>query len=322
MSKCIIECKNVCFSYTYFEKQGGMCGTIKDFFGRQKKKITAINNVDFMVNRGEIVCILGANGAGKTTLMKLLIGILSNEKGDIHCNGYKPYSKDKEYLKSIGVVLGQKSQLIWDLPPIDTLKMLKEIYEIPKKDFEKRLNELVNSLKVSEKLRVPVRKLSLGERVKFELICALIHKPEILFLDEPTLGLDIVSQKFMYEFLQKINRVEKTTILFSSHYIQDIENLAKRVIVIKKGSIISDTSLSELKSQYTDKTSYIVETDGTELSMSMDGASLIKDENNKYRIFVTDKEPIVNFMNLKNVISIHKEEMELEDILVSIFCKE
>ena len=250
----------------------------------------------------------------------MLIGIICPDGGEIKCSDSIPYKREYRFLKKIGVVLGQKSQLNWDLPPIDTLYLLREIYEIPRADFDERLNELAIRLNVLDKLRVPVRKLSLGERVKCELICSLIHNPDVLFLDEPTLGMDIVSQKFVYDFLNHINKNKKTTIIFTSHYIQDIENLANRVILIKSGKIISDTSLEQLKENYKVDRTYVIETDGTRPDLDASGLVMEKLSENKYKVFVESEEAVLKNISLANVISIGEEKMELEEILQSIFC--
>lgn len=320
MNNEVIRCKDVSYAYSYFEKKEGVRGALADFFFRKVEKRTAIDSVSLSIKKGELVGLLGPNGAGKTTLIKMLIGIICPDEGEIKCSDSIPYKREYRFLKKIGVVLGQKSQLNWDLPPIDTLYLLREIYEIPRADFDERLNELAIRLNVLDKLRVPVRKLSLGERVKCELICSLIHNPDVLFLDEPTLGMDIVSQKFVYDFLNHINKNKKTTIIFTSHYIQDIENLANRVILIKSGKIISDTSLEQLKENYKVDRTYVIETDGTRPDLDASGVVMEKLSENKYKVFVESEEAVLKNISLANVISIGEEKMELEEILQSIFC--
>ncbi|WP_156413094.1 ATP-binding cassette domain-containing protein, partial [Oceanivirga salmonicida] len=187
----MIEIENLKFYYKTYEKKTGFMSTIHDFFKRKYIKKQALNIDELNIKEGEIVGILGPNGAGKTTLIKILSGILEEKSGKVICDNFRPYNKNKEFLKNIGVVMGQKSQLIWDLPSIETLKLLKEIYNISKEDFDTRLDYFIELFNLKEKINVPVRKLSLGERRKFEIICSLIHNPKILFLDEPTIGLDI-----------------------------------------------------------------------------------------------------------------------------------
>ena len=243
----IIKCENLNYWYETYEKKSGIKGTLQDLWKRNHKRVMAIKNINISINKGEIVGLLGPNGAGKTTLIKLLTGILEVKSGEILCLNKTPYKKEKNYLKNIGVVMGQKSQLIWDLPAMETLRMLKEIYEIDRKEFEERLEKLLRLLNLKEKVSTPVRKLSLGERIKFELTCSLIHKPQILFLDEPTIGLDITSQYAVYDFLREVNRTENTTIILTSHYMKDIENLCERVVIILKGEKHFDLPLEELK---------------------------------------------------------------------------
>lgn len=202
----MIKIENLFYSYNSFEKDSGFLGSLKDFFKRREIKKSAIEDFNLEIETGEIVGILGPNGSGKTTLIKLLTGILNPESGNIECEGYIPFKKERGYLKSIGVVIGQKSQLIWDLPAVETLEMLRCIYKIDKVSYRNKLNNMVKLLNLEDKLRIPVRKLSLGERIKFEIICALIHSPKILFLDEPTIGLDITSQRSIHEFLLDINK--------------------------------------------------------------------------------------------------------------------
>ncbi len=315
----MIRCEEVLYEYSYFEKKEGLGGSIKDFFFREVKKKKAVDKVSLSIKRGELVGLLGPNGAGKTTLIKILIGILQPEEGEVRCNGYIPYDRKYEFLKKIGVVLGQKSQLSWDLPAMDTLYLLREIYEIPRKEFDERLDDLAEKLNVKDKLRIPVRKLSLGERVKCELICSLIHNPDILFLDEPTLGMDIVSQRFVYDFLNDINQTRKTTIIFTSHYIQDIENLAKRVVLVKGGKIVSDGTLNQLKENYKTERSYVIETDGTKPELEAVGVGMTKLSDNKYKVFVDAESAVLKSISLSNVVSIDEDKMELDEILESIF---
>ena len=303
----MIHIKNLKFNYKTFEKSTGFFSLFKDFFFRKYITHEALNINELNINEGEIIGLLGPNGAGKTTLIKILTGILEKKDGQITCNGFYPYKKEKEYLKNIGVVMGQKSQLIWDLPSIETLKMLKDIYEISDEDFNERLENFLNLFNLKEKLNTPVRKLSLGERLKFDLICALIHKPKILFLDEPTIGVDIVSQKSIYDFLNKINKTEKTTILLTSHYIKDIESLCSRIVVIIKGKINIDTNINALKAKYKVERKYIIETKNDEFKIDIENIKWNRIEKNKFEVY------------LDNVINITNNTKELDEIIYDIF---
>lgn len=254
----MIKVQNVNYHYKTFEKTSGFLGSMKDFLGRKYTELVALKAIGFHIAQGESVGLLGANGAGKTTLIKLLTGIMAPTSGTISCINYDPHQRNKHYLKNIGVVLGQKSQLIWDLPPKETLEMLKLIYDIQDQQFNTRLTLLCELLSVEHKLNIPVRKLSLGERMKFELICALIHSPKILFLDEPTIGLDLMSQRAIRAFLKQINQRDNITILLTSHYMTDIEEVSNRVIVLSEGTILDDLPIFELKKKYSQTSKKII----------------------------------------------------------------
>lgn len=254
----MIELNQISYRYQTFTKEQGFWGTLKDFKKREISEVSAVKDFSLKVDQGQIIGLIGPNGAGKTSLIKIMTGILEPSSGEITCNGYRPFDKNNQYLKSIGVILGQKSQLIWDLPAFETLDMLRIIYEIDEKTFQKRLNEMVDLLNVKDKLYMPVRKLSLGERVKFEIICSLIHSPDILFLDEPTIGLDITSQKSIHEFLLRMNQEENTTIILTSHYMKDIEILCDRLVIIINGQKAEDTTVRELTDKIQIEEEYIL----------------------------------------------------------------
>ncbi len=231
-------------------KSSGILGTLKSFFKRKYRYIKAIDDISFSIKKGEIVGYIGPNGAGKSTTIKILSGILVPDSGDVKVAGLIPSKDRKEYVKQIGVVFGQRSQLWWDIPAIDSFNLLKEIYKIPKEQYESTLNELTKLLNLEEILNVPVRNLSLGNRMKCEIAASLLHSPKILFLDEPTIGLDAVSKKVVREFIKKINKQKNVTIILTTHDMADIEALAKRIILIGKGKLLYDGSLSKLKKNY------------------------------------------------------------------------
>lgn len=254
----MIELKNINYQYQTYTRQSGFLGSLKDFGKRKSIRVTALENINISIAKGEIVGLLGPNGAGKTTLLKVMTGILEPSQGGILCNGKIPFEKNKEFLKKIGVVLGQKSQLIWDLPATETLRMLQVMYDIPKDVYDAKVRDMVQMLNVEGKLHTPVRKLSLGERIKFEIMCALIHEPEVLFLDEPTIGLDITSQYHIHAFLRHINQTSQTTIIITSHYMKDIEVLTNRVLLVMKGKLVEDVHISELKRRYTVDETFVI----------------------------------------------------------------
>ncbi|MEI6267052.1 MAG: ATP-binding cassette domain-containing protein [bacterium] len=246
----IIKIEDLTKEFNYYKKQEGFLGSIKGLFKREKLTKYAVKNVNFEINEGEFVGFIGPNGAGKTTTIKMLSGILTPSSGSIESLGYTPSERKADYLKQIGVVLGQKNQINPDLPPIETFLMFKAIYGIDDDNFKEKLDELIKLLDVADIIHVQARRLSLGQRMKCELIAALLHSPKILFLDEPTIGLDVTSQRNIREFLAEYNKKHKTTIILTSHYMQDIERLCKRVVIIDLGKIVFDGTLLSLTEKY------------------------------------------------------------------------
>lgn len=242
-----IEIKNLTKSFTYYEKEKGLKGSFKNFFNRKELIKQAVGGISFSIKEGEIVGFLGPNGAGKTTTMKMLSGILYPTSGEASVLGYKPWERKNEFKKQFSIVMGQKSQLWPDLPAEDSLWLTKCIYELSDEEYEKNSNQLIDLLGVRQQLKTQVRRLSLGERMKFELITCLLHNPKVIFLDEPTIGLDIISQRTIREFIIEYNRTHNVTILITSHNISDIENLCHRVIVINHGDIVFDGNVDMIK---------------------------------------------------------------------------
>ncbi|CAH1218829.1 Vitamin B12 import ATP-binding protein BtuD [Paenibacillus plantiphilus] len=228
----------------------GLTGALKDLFKREYNEITAVKDISFQIPQGEICGYIGENGAGKSTTIKMLTGILVPTSGHIKVNGYVPFKEREKFVKEIGVVFGQRSQLWWDIGVIESFQLLRKVYRVPEAEFRKRLDELVERLQLGELLNRPVRKLSLGQRMRCELVASLLHNPSILFLDEPTIGLDIVVKTEIRDFLMKINREQGTTILLTTHDLQDIEALCSRVVMLDDGRIIYDGGLDELKSRW------------------------------------------------------------------------
>jgi len=242
----IIKVKNLKKYYKVHEKEPGLKGSIKSLFSRKYKEVKAVDNISFEVKEGELVGFIGPNGAGKTTTLKCLSGLLYPTSGTVEVLGFTPWDRKAAFQKQFSLVMGQKNQLWWDLPPIETFILNKEIYEIPDNQYQKILKKLVKLLDVQKILNIQVRKLSLGQRMKCELIAALIHNPKVLFLDEPTIGLDVVMQKTVRDFIKDYNKQFKSTILLTSHYMGDVKKLAKRVIIIDSGTLLFDGNLQDV----------------------------------------------------------------------------
>lgn len=223
---------------------------LKNLFNREYTYVEAVKDISFEIETGELVGFLGPNGAGKTTTMKMLSGVLYPTSGSLEVLGYTPFEKDHDYLRKIAFVMGQRSSMMWELPPIDTFKLNQTIYDVSDTQFKKTLNKLVDILDAGEFITRPVKTLSLGQRMKCELIAALIHTPKVLFLDEPTIGLDVIAQKTMRDFIQNYQKEFESTILLTSHYMEDVRKLAKRIIVIDKGKIMYDGALSKMVEKY------------------------------------------------------------------------
>jgi ABC-2 type transport system ATP-binding protein len=259
-----IEVSGLTKVFRTYKKRPGFKGALQGLFNRQYEMTAAARDVSFQIEPGELVGFLGPNGAGKTTTLKMLAGLLHPTSGSARVLGYTPWEREDGYRRQFALLLGQKNQLWWDLPASESFALNAEIYGVSKPDLDRRVAEMTGMLGVRDKLDVSVRELSLGERAKMELIAALLHQPKILFLDEPTIGLDVVSQKIVREFLRKHNREHKTTILLTSHYMADIQELCERVIIIDHGAIFFDGLLSEVVDRYADFKLIRIECEGAE----------------------------------------------------------
>lgn len=246
----IIQVHNLTKVYPIAFKEPGLQGTFKHFFQRQYKYVEAVKGVSFELEPGEVVGFLGPNGAGKTTTLKMLTGLIHPSQGEARVAGHVPFRRERAFLQRISLVMGQKQQLIWDLPALDSLKINAAIYGIEAKEAEQRITELADMLSLGRQLQQPVRKLSLGERMKAELLAALLHRPTVLFLDEPTLGLDVNAQEAVRQFLRDYNSRYNATLLLTSHYMADITALCKRVLLIHQGQLIYDGSLEGLLAKF------------------------------------------------------------------------
>lgn len=246
----IIEVKNIKRYYKIAKKEKGLCASLKSLFHRKYEIKKAVDDISFDIKKGEITGFIGKNGAGKSTTIKMLSGILYPDSGTVKIDGYIPYKQRKQYVKNIGVVFGQKSQLHWDLPLIESFELMKYIYKIPKKVYEKNLEKFVELLDMKDFINQPVRQLSLGQRMRGDIVAALLHSPKLVFLDEPTIGLDVVAKEKIREFIKYMNQNEQTTIIFTTHDMQDIEKVCDRLIIIDQGKKVYDGTIAEIKNKY------------------------------------------------------------------------
>lgn len=249
-----IDVSHLSRTFKIYQKEPGVAGSLRSLFNRKHIEARAVDDVSFSIRQGELVGFIGPNGAGKTTTLKCLSGLLYPTAGHVKVLGFTPFDRKHEFLRQISLVMGQKNQLWWDLPAMESFLLNKEIYQIPEHTFKKTVDELISLLDVSDIINVQVRKLSLGQRMKCELIAALLHRPKVLFLDEPTIGLDVVMQQRLREFIKEYNKVHNSTIILTSHYMKDVHELCERVIVINHGKVLFDGHLDDIIKKYsTDK---------------------------------------------------------------------
>lgn len=246
----VISVRNLKKYYSVYQKESGLWGSLKSLFSRKYYDTKAVDGISFEIKEGELVGFIGPNGAGKTTTLKVLSGLLYPTSGEIRVLGFEPFRRQSQFQKQFSLIMGQKNQLWWDLPPMESFILNKEIYEVSEEKFKEVLEKLSEMLAVKNILKVPVRKLSLGQRMKCELIAALIHSPKVLLLDEPTIGLDVVAQKNMRDFIKEYNKKFNATIILTSHYMRDVQQLAKRVIIINEGKILYDGLLEKIVNKF------------------------------------------------------------------------
>lgn len=246
----MIQVKNLSKVFTIHKKEAGLKGSIKSLIKRQQIEKMAISNLDLSISEGEIIGLIGSNGAGKTTLTKILSGIIHPSSGDVSVMGYSPWERNNEYRKNMAVIMGQKAQLWWDLPAMDGFLLLKEIYQIPTKKFYHSIDYLSEYLTIKDQLNIQIRRLSLGERMKVELMAALLHSPKVIFLDEPTIGLDLSAQKAVREFIKEYRKEHNPTMILTSHYMDDIEELCPRICILRQGKSVYDGQLDQLHHRY------------------------------------------------------------------------
>lgn len=325
----MIEVNQLTRVFRTYKKKPGFWGGVTGLFHREFEETAAAKDVSFSIREGEFVGFLGPNGAGKTTTLKMLSGLIFPTSGTARVAGYDPTKRENAYRRLFALVLGQKNQLWWDLPAIESFNLLRAIYAIPAAEFTATLDELVKLLDVGSKLNVMVRELSLGERMKMELIAALLHRPRVLFLDEPTIGLDVVSQKAVRQFLRDYNRRYKVTILLTSHYMADIQELCERVIVIHKGRKIYDGALDRLESSggarkkiITFVPSAAAHREFPETWQSKHASTTNRTPEGKFTLLVSADEVVAvsqEILGTGPVADITIEDVPLEDVIAELF---
>jgi len=319
----IIEIENLCKSYRVYQKREGVLASIGGLFKRDYREVEAVRDVSLTVEAGEFVAFLGPNGAGKTTTLKLLSGVINPDSGTATVMGHVPWLRENEYRRKFALVMGQKNQLWWDLPAAESFRLNQHIYCMPAEQFEKTKNELTEMLDVTRLLGQPVRELSLGERMKMELIAALLHQPEVLFLDEPTIGLDVVAQHKIQQFLKGYQSERKNTILLTSHYMKDIEALCKRVVIIAGGSIYHDGSLEDIKDKFSgDKivTLHLADPASLNSLSSLPNVIEVKEPNIQFRVDRDQVGKVLSqILNSHAVDDIVVEDPPLEEVIANVF---
>jgi len=318
-----IEVKHINKVFKVAEKQKGKFSTLKNFFNRKYRYINAIQDISFSIKKGEIVGYIGPNGAGKSTTIKILSGILVPDSGSVLIDKLTPWKDRVKYVSEIGVVFGQRSQLWWDIPAIDSFNLLKDIYKIPDLEYKKNLNELVELLNLKDIINVPVRQLSLGSRMRCEIAASLLHSPKILFLDEPTIGLDAISKKIVRDFIKKLNKKNNVTVILTTHDMADIEALAKRIILIGKGRKLYDGTLKKLQKDYDYLRKIIVK---TKEKVKINKDYIVSQKSNKETIeFIIDirKVEISDFIKLLSskisIIDIDIDSGNIDDLIVRLY---
>lgn len=323
MSDTIIKVNTLKKYYQVHQKEPGLWGSVRSLLSRKYYAVKAVDNISFNIEQGELIGFIGPNGAGKTTTLKVLSGLLYPTSGEVSVLGFNPFKREADFQKQFSLVMGQKNQLWWDLPAWESFILNKEIYEVPDEKFKKIVNDLAEMLEVQDILKVQVRKLSLGQRMKVELIAALIHSPKVLFLDEPTIGLDVIAQKKMRDFIKEYNQKYQATIILTSHYMDDVKKLCNRVIIIDKGKILFDGLLQDIVEKFA---SYKVISVAFEKEVDIKQLKVIGDvqESSDARILIhvprlEASKRASKLLNKFSVADLTIEEPAIEDIIRQVF---
>lgn len=323
----MIKVEKLTKTYTSYERGGTLREALKSLIIRKKKIVEALKGVSFEIGEGELIGFLGPNGAGKSTTLKILTGILYPTSGSVEVMGYVPWKDRRKYVANIGAVFGQKSQLLFDIPPLDSFYLNQSIYNIPDQVFKKTMNEMVEMLELESIVRKPTRQLSLGERMKCEFIMAMLHKPKIVFLDEPTIGLDVIAKEKIREFILEQNK-RGTTFILTTHDLEDVEHLAKRVIVVNHGEIVFDNTMDKLRTHLGDKKTVHVTTRKKLPSLDQPGIFIRKqlsdrDVELELDLSVLKLNEFIKKLNEESIINdMSIDSLEIENIIKDLYLQE
>ena len=324
----LIEVKNLVKKYKIIEKEDGLRGYLKNLIKPKYKEFTAVNNINFNINEGELVGYIGENGAGKSTTIKMLTGLLTPTSGQVVVNGIVPNEKRIENNKNIGAVFGQKTQLWWDLPVIESLRLIKKMYKIPENEYRKNLKKFTELLQLEDLLEKQVKNLSLGQKMRCEIAATFLHNPKIVYLDEPTIGLDVLVKENIRKFIKDINKEKNTTVILTTHDLKDIEDVCDRIILLDQGQIIFDGEKQKFKDTYGNSVSAEIILKNKKASITEnlydEDFEIVEENEENIKIkFDHDKMTIVEIVEkiskYGDIVDIHMKEAELEDILKEIY---
>jgi len=318
-----IEVQNLCRTYKVYRKSEGLMSSLRGLFHREYREVHAVKDVSFQIEEGEMLAFLGPNGAGKTTTLKLLSGLIEPTSGTATVMGHVPWKRENAYRRRFSLVTGQKEQLWWDLPAHESFRLHKEIYRIPEDEYKKRMDELTSLMDVKSLIDQPVRELSLGERMRMELIAALLHRPDVLFLDEPTIGLDVISQRNVQQFLRSYQTEQRITVILTSHYMKDIEALCERAVVINRGSVIHDGPVSEIGDRFSQhKIIELTFANGTIPSDIHQFGDVLEDRTPMVRLQIPKQDvsrSLSGMLARYDVDDVSVAERPLEDVIAELF---
>ena len=309
--------------YRVYRKREGLTASFKGLFKREFKTVEAVRDVSFQIDSGEMVAFLGPNGAGKTTTLKLLSGLIYPTSGEATVLGHVPWHRENAYRRRFSLVMGQKNQLWWDLPAQESFRLHKEIYRIPHDDFDRRMDELTEMLEVKKLIGQPVRELSLGERMRMELIAALLHRPDVLLLDEPTIGLDVVSQRRVQEFLKHYQKEQGITVILTSHYMKDVEALCQRAIIINEGELKHDGPIDDIVDRFSQHKIIELQFAGTSIPDDLDQYGRVFDSKAPRAKLEVDRnripEILTSVLSRYTIEDVSVQERPLEEVIAELF---